>query len=182
MTDRPAIVAAAESLLNDGGFSTTGMDRIIRAAGVSSRTLYKQLGSRAELIAAVLDARHGRFLATLPSDGVAGLFAALAGWTAVEGARGCLFLRALSEAGGGGDPAIERRVKAHKEAMRRRIADCVRHDLGRADERLAEQILVLFEGATHAAIYRGGEAIEAAALAAATLIRAAGPEAATGDG
>jgi len=148
------------------------MDRLIAAAGISSRTLYKHVGSRAALMVGILEARGERFFSSLPRAGVAELFAALADWVDVQGARGCFFLRALSEVGHD-DPAIAQRVAAHKEETMRRIAQCILHDLGRSDDLLVLQVLVLFEGATHTAVYRGREAVEAAGTAAAVLVRAA---------
>ncbi|MFC6489133.1 TetR/AcrR family transcriptional regulator [Nitratireductor sp. GCM10026969] len=172
MTDQTAIIASAEALLDKEGFSATGMDRLTRAAGVSSRTLYKHVGGRAALIAGTLDARSERFLAAMPRDGVDGLFRALGEWVEAQGAHGCFFLRALGEAGAG-EPAIGDRVATHKEAMAALIANCVAADLGEADIVLADQILVLFEGATHAAVYRGTNVVEAARQAATTLVEAA---------
>lgn len=148
------------------------MDRLIKAAGISSRTLYKHVGSRAALMAGVLDARGERFFSSLPRAGVGELFAALADWVDAQGARGCFFLRALSEVGHD-DPAIAQRVAAHKEETTRRIVQCILHDLGRSDDLLVLQVIVLFEGATHTAMYRGRDAVEAAGTAAAALLRTA---------
>ncbi|MBZ8132942.1 TetR/AcrR family transcriptional regulator [Afifella sp. IM 167] len=181
MIDRDAIIASAEAVLDREGFSATGMDRLIKAAGVSSRTLYKHVGGRAGLILAALEAREERFFAAVRSDGVEELFRSLAEWVETEGAHGCFFLRALGEAGAS-DPSIAERVRAHKEATAGLIEACVAKDLGREDALLAAQILVLLEGATHAAVYRGASAVEAAGEAAATLLEAArgGPERAGG--
>ncbi|RYH00636.1 TetR/AcrR family transcriptional regulator, partial [Salipiger sp. IMCC34102] len=46
-------------------------------------------------------------------------------------------------------------------------------ELGREDPALAEQVLVLFEGATHAAVYRGAGAVSAARAAAVVLLERA---------
>lgn len=172
MTDRTAIINSAEALLDKDGFSATSMDRLIKAAGVSSRTLYKHSGGRDGLIVQVIDARNERFFATMPRDSVAALFRALAEWVDAEGAHGCFFLRALREAGGD-NPAIGKRVATHKEALAHLIEACVANDLGREDAVLSNQILVLFEGATHTAVYRGTSAVDVAAQAASTLMEAA---------
>ncbi|MBW4331125.1 TetR/AcrR family transcriptional regulator [Stakelama sp. CBK3Z-3] len=177
MVSRADIIASSEPVLDKYGFSGTGMDSLIKAAEVSSRTLYKHVGGRASLIAGVLDARGERFFSSLPNGGVTELFAALADWVDTEGARGCFFLRALSEAGHD-DPAIAQRVMAHKDELAEHIAQCVEHDLGKPDRLLGLQVLVLFEGATHAAVYRGKDALEAAGVAAAVLLQTACREAA----
>ena len=78
----------------------------------------------------------------------------------------------MADSGWFGD-GIAEAVAAHKTAFRQRIAQVVETDLGRADPALSDQILVLFEGATHAAIYRGAEAVTAARAAARTLVEGA---------
>ncbi|SFI97297.1 TetR/AcrR family transcriptional regulator [Albimonas pacifica] len=166
------LLAAAERLFDRHGYTATGMDRLTEAAGMSSRTLYKHAGGKAQLMARVLGERDRRFLARLEVRRVDALFAALGDWLRVEGSRGCLFLRARAETGGDA-PEIAEAVAAHKEAFRRRVAEVVAADLGREDPELAEQILILFEGAAHAAVYRGPEAAEAARAAAATLLQGA---------
>lgn len=163
------LIAAAERLFDRHGYVATGMDRLTRAAGMSSRTLYKHAGSKDALMARVLGARDRRFLRRLEVSRVDALFAALADWLRVEGARGCFFLRARAETGGD-VPEIAEAVAAHKAAYRARIQAVVVAELGREDEALAEQVLVLLEGATHAAVYRGAGAVEAARAAAAVLV------------
>ncbi|GGO98621.1 TetR family transcriptional regulator [Stakelama pacifica] len=172
MTDTDAILSAAEKLLDRNGFSATSIDRLTDAAGVSSRTFYKHVGSRQALIAAILDARAKRFLAAMPRTGTDALFAALGDWFETQGANGCFFLRAAREIGEG-DARAQTRLTAQKQQTLDLIGDCVASDLGRRDDALAGQILILFEGATHAAVYRGRAAVADARAAAATLLAAA---------
>ncbi len=166
------LTAAAERLFDRHGYMATGMDRLTQAAGMSSRTLYKHAGSKAQLMARVLGERDRRFMAQIEVGTVDALFAALEDWVRVEGTRGCLFLRSQAETGGD-TPEIAGAVAAHKAAFGQRVADIVAADLGREDADLAEQVLVLFEGATHAADYRGAKAVSAARAAAAILTRRA---------
>ncbi|WP_045393569.1 TetR/AcrR family transcriptional regulator [Falsirhodobacter sp. alg1] len=163
------LITAAEQLFDGHGYMATGMDRLTEAAGISSRTLYKHAGSKSALMAAVLTERDRRFMRQIDVLSVDALFAALEDWIRIEGARGCLFLRARAETGGE-TPEIAEAVSAHKSAFRDRISDIVAADIGDADPDLSEQILVLFEGATHAAVYRDGAAIEAARAAASVLV------------
>ena len=166
----PRLVDAAERLFDRHGYMATGMDQLTRAAGMSSRTLYKHAGSKAQLMAAVLAERDRRFLRQIEVSSVEALFAALAGWIRDEGARGCLFLRSRAETGGD-IPEIADAVAAHKDALRQRVAGIVAADLGAApDPLLVDQVLVLVEGATHAAVTLGPEAVEAARSAAAVLV------------
>ncbi|ORE85790.1 TetR/AcrR family transcriptional regulator [Aurantimonas sp. 22II-16-19i] len=164
------LVATAERLFDRHGFTATGMDRLTGAAGISSRTLYKHAGSKVALMVAVLAERDRRFMQRLEVDSVDAIFAALEDWVRAEGARGCLFLRTLGETGGE-TAAIQEAVMAHKAAVRSRIAEIVATDIGHGgNAALADQIVILFEGATAAAAYRGTDAVTAARAAAEILV------------
>ena len=170
MTLTPDLVDAAERLFDRQGYMATGMDQLTRAAGMSSRTLYKHAGSKAQLMAAVLAERDRRFLDRIDVSSVEALFVALDDWIRAEGARGCLFLRSRAETGGT-VPEIADAVAAHKTALRQRVTTILAAELGAApDPLLAEQLLVLVEGATHAAVTLGPEAVAAARSAAAVLV------------
>lgn len=170
MKSSQSLVATAEQLFDRYGFTATGMDRLALAAGMSSRTLYKYAGSKTALIAEVLRQRDERFLAQLDVATVDEMFVALENWIGTEGARGCLFLRAVSETGG--DIAeIAEMTRAHKARLFERIRDVVRLELGdENNQQLAAQLLILLEGATAAAIYRGVEAVTTARSMAARVI------------
>lgn len=170
MDIRTRILTAAERLFDTNGFVATGMDRLTQASDVSSRTLYKHFGSKTGLMTAVLGTRDTRFMRRLDVPNVVALFDAIEDWMRVEGARGCLFLRTAGETGAGND-GINAAIHAHKEALHRRIGEIVAAEIGRPDEDLTEQILVLLEGATAAAVYRGPEIVAAARKSAETLIR-----------
>lgn len=174
MENPPKFIVAAEQLFDRHGYMATGMDRLTEAAGMSSRTLYKHASSKAQLMGLVLAERDRRFMARIDVESADALFAALQDWVRVEGARGCLFLRSHAETGGD-TSEIADAVAAHKTSFRQRVGDIVAKDLGRADKPLTEQLLVLFEGATHAAVYRGDQAVSAARAAAAVLVERARP-------
>ena len=171
MEPQDNLIAAAERLFDEHGYTATGMDRLTQAAGMSSRTLYKRVGSKVALMGRVLAARDRRFVDGMAVASVDALFSMLMEWVEREGARGCLFLRSLAETGGA-SPEIAEAVSAHKARFVARIRVIVAGDLGRDDAQLAEQILVLIEGAAHAAVYRGPGTIAAARAAAATLMDA----------
>lgn len=170
MDTRSKLVAEAERLFDRYGFTATGMDRLTEASGVSSRTLYKHIGSKTALMVTILTERDRRFRRRLDVRSVDALFAALEDWVRVEGTRGCLFLKTHGETGGD-TPEIAQVVLAHKDAVHARIADIVALEIGGGgDPDLAEQIVILFEGATAAAVYRGVEAVAAARAAAGILV------------
>jgi AcrR family transcriptional regulator len=171
MDKTDALTFAAERLFDRNGYTATGMDRLTQAAGMSSRTLYKHVGSKAALMGRVLATRDRRFMESIEVKSVDALFSAIEDWVRTEGARGCLFLRSLAETGGE-TPEIAAAVTTHKTAFRKRIHEIVAVDLGHDDQVLAEQILVLAEGATHAAVYRGVAAVSSARSAACILVEA----------
>ena len=163
------LISVAEELFDRNGFNATGMDRLAQAAGMSSRTLYKHAGSKNELIAAVLMTRGQRFLQRLELDSVAALFDALTSWMGEEGARGCLFLRAQGELGTA-LPEVTEVVAAYKMCFSDTVRRILSRQLGAsADEELVEQVVILFEGATAAASYRGLAAVATAGRAATLL-------------
>ncbi|CAO1660354.1 MULTISPECIES: TetR/AcrR family transcriptional regulator [Salinicola] len=172
MDIRTRLISTAEQLFDRYGFTATGMDRLTQAAGISSRTLYKHVGSKNGLMAAVLNERDRRFHRLVGADNIDALFDALEIWFAREGARGCLFLRAWGETGGS-VPEIAEAMARHKQRLRQRIDEIVVAEIGRRDDELAEAILLLFEGATHAATYRGGAAVDGARRAAHRLVETA---------
>lgn len=174
---RAAILRSSERAFDQYGFAATGVDRLTEAAGVSTRTFYKHVGSKNALAAAVLEERAARFFAAFTTedsgvDTVDALFAALSAWTEAEGARGCLFLRAQSDLGGTA-PEVGVVVVGYRDRLRELVRRVVAIDLGHDDEALADQILVLVEGATSAASYLGGPALAAARRAARVLVHAA---------
>ncbi|MEX2520731.1 MAG: helix-turn-helix domain-containing protein [Paracoccaceae bacterium] len=167
------LLSAAERLFDRHGYTATGMDRLTAAAGMSSRTLYKHAGGKAALMAAVLTERDRRLMQRLEVRSVDAVFAALEDWVRIEGARGCLFLRTQGETGGD-TREVSEVVMAHKATFRERIAEIVAVNIGGGgDAELAEQVVVLFEGATAAAVYRGPEAVAAARVAARVLVESA---------
>jgi len=170
MDTKAQIISSAERAFDHHGFAATGMDRLTEAAEVSSRTLYKHVGSKTALITAVLEERGRRFFRQFDVHSVDALFAVLESWTRIEGARGCLFLRALGETGGE-IAEVSDAVAVYRRKIRDLIDRVVATDIDQGgSDVLAGQILVIFEGAISAASYRGVDAIRAARAAAAILV------------
>ena len=160
---------AAEQLFDHNGFNATGMSRLIKMTGLSSRTVYKHVASKNTLVARVLGERHARFFAAMCFDDVDRLFTGLSDWSAREGARGCLFFRLQAETGGQVE-AIETAVSAYHAELHTRVTELVTAALGHADSQVADQILALLEGATTAATYRGPAVMDAARVGAYRLL------------
>lgn len=170
-TTRDQILQRSERAFDEHGFAASSVDHLTQAAGVSTRTLYKHVGSKNALIEAVLRERSARFFASVTPASAAELFAQLERWTVEEGARGCFFLRAEAD-GRGSVEGVPAAVSQYRASLRELVARVVRSELGEHDDLLTDQLLVLVEGATSAASYQGVAAVTAAASAAATLIGA----------
>ncbi|WP_423822806.1 helix-turn-helix domain-containing protein [Salinisphaera sp. SPP-AMP-43] len=168
------LLTTAERLFDQDGFNATGMGRLVRETRLSSRTVYKHVGSKNALVARVLAERQRRFFAHTDFSSVEALFDSLKRWHADnDGARGCLFFRLRAETGGQ-IAEIEAAVAAYQQQLHVRIGELVAREAGVPDETRADQILALFEGATTAATYRGEAVIDAAAACARQLINQRG--------
>lgn len=171
------ILAAAEELFYSQGIQAAGVDAIAAAARVSKRTLYRHFPSKALLVATWLEHRTQALLRhdADPRERILRTFAALEQWFASPRFRGCPFVNAVCELGG--DPShpavvIAMRLKAERRAW---FEQALREAGAPQPAELAEQLMIVFEGAIATAMVRGGDATVArSALAAVeTLLRAA---------
>jgi len=192
---RERIIDAAADLFYRGGFNATGIEKVLADAGVAKMTLYNHFGSKEELILAVLRRRDEQFRGELrraveacrggPREKLLCLFDVLAAWFVQDGFRGCLFINAAAEFRG-----ISEAIFAHTAAHKRLIASYVRDLAAAAGARnpdvVADQIVLLLEGAIVTTQVSGGtdwarRAREAAAILLDRDIEAGQPcEAATG--
>jgi AcrR family transcriptional regulator len=145
---REKLIDTAEALFYARGITATGVDTVVREAGVSKPTLYAHFRSKDELVAAVLAARHERRVGELGGAGdPMEVLEALGDFYAREGARGCAFLNAAAELG----PAHPA-VVAEKRWLERLLAERC------GDERLASQLLLLLDGVAGRVVVHGPEA------------------------
>jgi AcrR family transcriptional regulator len=179
---RERLLAAANELFYGEGVHTVGIDRIIEHADVSKASLYKNFGSKDELIRAYLAARHALWrerltleLATryqTPRERLLGVFDVLGESFADPGFRGCPFVNASAEARPG-SPVVEAsdESRAWKRALFVELGDAV----GAVDpDLLAEQLVQLYDGAQIGArMDRNPAAAATARAAAAALLDAA---------
>jgi AcrR family transcriptional regulator len=179
---REALLSTAQELFARQGYRAVGIDTLLAEAGVAKMTLYKQFGSKEELIAAVLERLAGTITAAL-SDRLAAapggsrgrilaVFDWLADWVRSPAFHGCLFIKAASEYPEPGD-----RPRQAAEAFKagcRQLLEALCQDLGVADpERLARQLHLLLEGALVLAfLERDPQAATHAREAAAVLLSA----------
>jgi AcrR family transcriptional regulator len=156
---RERLIAAADELFSRDGIAATPVDDAIRRAGVATATLYHHFDGKDALVAAYLHDRHARWMgrweahvAAAPDDGgrLLAIFDALEEWAREGGAeRGCAFVDAAAELSDREHPAW-REIAAHKADLRRRLLELA-EAAGRPDaEPLADQLLLLYEGALSA--------------------------------
>ena len=182
---RDRLLAAADELFYEEGIHTVGIDRVIERAGVAKATLYNVFGSKDELIRAYLTARHearqkriwnGLARWSTPRERLLGVFDVLGDVFAQPGFHGCAFLNASAEAAAGSAAAA---VSGQSRAWVRSLFTELSQAAGAADpDRLAQQLVLLYDGANVAARMDHDPSAAAAARAAATVLL----DAATGPG
>ena len=181
---RERLLAAAQELFYEEGVNTVGIDRVIERAGVAKASLYNTFGSKEELIRAYLvgrhEARQARITAKLasystPRDKLLGIFDAMSDLFAEPTFRGCAFVRASAEARAGS--SVKSVCDDSRAWLRTLITDLAR-EAGAADpERLARQLVLLYDGASVSAQMDGdvsaattARGVAAAMLDAATAV------------
>ena len=179
-TPRQRLLDAAADLFYRQGIGAVGVDLVSKQAGVSKRTLYQQFGSKDQLIAESLDAHGSAMLGLYVPDQdphaparqqILAVFAGLGGWTASETFRGCPFVNTATELADPSHPARQI-ARQHKLQLR----DYFAHQAGRGQakdpDRLADQLMVIFDGAIVQAVMGTARHSDAARTAAQTLLDA----------
>jgi len=177
---RQRFLDAAADLFYRQGITAVGVDLISKAAGVSKRTLYQQFGSKDQLVAQSLETHGAAILhAYIPAQGddvpprqqILAVFEGLRGWTATDTYRGCPFVNTATELADPGHPA--RRV-ARDYKLRLRGYFAGQAERGHADDpqRLADQLVIIFDGAIVQAVMGTGLHADAALTAVSALLDA----------
>ncbi|MGR2739309.1 TetR/AcrR family transcriptional regulator [Billgrantia sp. Q4P2] len=158
---RDQLLATAERLFYEQGFHATGIDRIVAAAGVVRMTLYNHFDSKEALVAAVLKARHERFIASLdaamaaapPGQATRSLVDAHGRWLERYSQHGCIMAKAMGE-------FAEHSAEIHA------LASTAKHDLlarlevavvrdGLDPAGLARRLFLVLEGSNTAVVILG---------------------------
>jgi AcrR family transcriptional regulator len=154
-TPRQRLIDAAADLFYEQGIGAVGVDLVSKAAGVSKRTLYREFGSKDQLIAQSLDAKGPEIIgAYLPGeDGDAPprqqilmAFDRLSGWTAAESYRGCPFVNTATELADARHPA-RHVARDYKLRIRGFFERQAARGLAEDPARLADQLVAFFDGA-----------------------------------
>jgi AcrR family transcriptional regulator len=179
---RDRLLAAANELFYEEGIHTVGIDRVIERAGVAKASLYSTFGSKDELIRAYLAARHQARQQRLtqklaryhnPREQLLGIFDVLGEVMVEAGFRGCAFLRASAELRASSG-AVRSVCDDAREWTRSLFADLARAAGAARPDRLAQQLVLLYDGALVAALMdRDATAAASARAVAVTLLDAA---------
>ncbi|MEU8463763.1 TetR/AcrR family transcriptional regulator [Streptomyces sp. NPDC029003] len=171
---RTRLLDTAEALFYAEGIQAVGMDRIRTESGVPLKRLYRLFPAKDALVAAYLERRDRRWItglreavAAAPQQPVPAVFDWLADWFSEPDFRGCAFLNAYGELGAG-PAAVLDVVRRHKAELRALLAELTAGAPG-----LADQLLILIEGATAVAALTPGPAPAHTAREAARTLTAA---------
>ncbi|AZE55160.1 Transcriptional regulator, AcrR family [Pseudomonas synxantha] len=160
---RDIILDVTEKLIYRHGIAATGMDLLVKTAGVSRKSIYRYFANKDELVIAALQRRDERWMQWLRSEvernedsgeRLLGLFSALKGWFGSEDFRGCAFINTSGETGNAQDP-VRLLAKAHKQKLFEYALElCQAHGIP-DPERQAAQLLILIDGAITVALVMG---------------------------
>ncbi|RON09735.1 TetR family transcriptional regulator [Pseudomonas brassicacearum] len=160
---RDIILDVTEKLIYKSGIAATGMDLLVKTAGVSRKSIYRYFASKEELTVAALQRRDVRWMnwfktevnkAPTPAERLLNLFTVLKDWFASEGFRGCAFINTSGETGDPQDP-VRLVAKEHKQKLLDYVCElCTEHGV-HDPEALAKQLLILIDGAITVALVMG---------------------------
>ncbi|MDL4818113.1 TetR/AcrR family transcriptional regulator [Actinomadura opuntiae] len=167
------VLQVASELFYERGIGSVGMELVAAEAGVTKKTVYDRFGSKEALVLAYLRARDARWREFMtrridavpgPRDRVLATFDALGEWLSTECGRGCSMVNACAELPDPRHP-VHGVAAEQKSWVRDLYAGLV------ADGTLADQLLILHEGAVVAFSVGGvGDAAAKARAAADALL------------
>jgi AcrR family transcriptional regulator len=149
------MLRAAGELFFEHGFHAVGIDLIIERAGVAKATLYRHFRTKDDLIAAHLAVADTRFWAwfdhaldptAAPTDALTGLFDAVGELASSPTCLGCTFQVSAAEFPDRSHPAHVVAL-AHKDAVRTRLRDLAEAAGADRPDELADELLLIMDGA-----------------------------------
>ena len=153
---RDRLVSAATRLFCAKGIAATGIDAVLREAGVAKMTLYKIFGSKDRLVEAVLEEEGRRwrewFLPALlagsqpPREKLARIFPLLREWFERADFYGCPFINAVGEHDKS-DPRMRALALRHKAVVLDAISGLAAQGGAKDPASVAHQLGVLIDGA-----------------------------------
>ncbi|MGH2946657.1 MAG: TetR/AcrR family transcriptional regulator [Solirubrobacteraceae bacterium] len=180
---RERLIDTAVELFYRHGYHATGIGRILEESGVAKMTLYTHFHSKDELILAALRRRDERFRNDVmrelaartddPAERLVLLFDILADWFSQPDFSGCMFINAAAEYAAPDEP-IHAAAAEHKRLFAGYLRSQAEAAGARDPDALAEQLVLLMEGAISTAHVSGpGRAAARARGVAELLVRQA---------
>ncbi len=176
---RDELVRKALDVFYRGGFHATGMDKLVAETGVSKTSMYKHFKTKDDLILAVLQLRDALFrewfcqrveeLSDTPKGQLLAVFDVLEEWFAKPEFRGCMFIKASAEFQEPDNP-IHQQSAQHKRLLLEYLTTLSKDAGATQPEALANQLMLLKEGAIIAAAMGFGNSPAQHAKAAAQSI------------
>ncbi|WP_168190347.1 TetR/AcrR family transcriptional regulator [Luteithermobacter gelatinilyticus] len=163
---RDHLVDTAVRLFNRYGYHATGIDTILKEAGVAKMTLYNHFKSKDDLVVAALKKKEQFFadqyrLKTAgwdlkPRGRLNAIIEVYEDWFRSPDFNGCMFLRGAGEYADPRSPVFQT-IRAHKETTLKRYAG-LGAELGMRDPfSFASQLMVIIDGAIQGAKIFGAE-------------------------
>jgi AcrR family transcriptional regulator len=176
------VLAIATELFYREGVRAVGVDTIVEKSGVAKTSLYRWFPSKDHLVAAFLEEQHRWFCewwdrnlalhAGAPREQLRAQLREITEYIGSRYFRGCPFLNTATEFP---DEKIPGRAhcQTNKQELHRRLRDIVSRIGVQAPERVANQLVLLVEGAfAHGHIFGKGAAIQELVAAADTIVDA----------
>lgn len=160
---RDKVFATARELFYREGFRAVGVDAVVAASGVAKTSLYRWFATKDDLILAVLDSRNEEFWAQWeataegymgrPREELLAQVRWISRYIGGEESRGCAFLNAAAEFP---DPehTVRRMVARNKQTLRRRVLSLCMAAGADDPALLADQLVLMIDGA-----FAGSEAL-----------------------
>lgn len=156
---------AAQVLFHREGFGKVGVDRLVAEVGMSKKTLYKEFGSKDNLLVEVVERCEEMAVKDFPDERdestprerLLGVFKAQQDYCETPGFSGCFFVNLATEFRDPTNPVV-RRAGFHKAQLAHyveRQAELARLEDRDEIETLAQQIVVLHTGAADYALLYG---------------------------
>jgi AcrR family transcriptional regulator len=179
---REQILETATTLFYQNGFRAVGIDKVIAESGVAKMTLYKHFPSKDDLIVAYLERSNEAFWTWLegtikpfegnPTKQLETIFEGVAKLASSPQCMGCTFTGAAGEFPDLGHPGHKAALE-HKQQVLERFKDLAKAANLHQPQAVAEQLLMLMDGAWNAArIFGPNNHAKQVAEAAKTIIAA----------
>ncbi|MEL6140991.1 MAG: TetR/AcrR family transcriptional regulator [Bacteroidota bacterium] len=158
-TARDTIIATASRLFYQNGYNNTGINKIIREAGIAKATLYSHFRSKDDLCLAYLQDKNAHFLHDLADfcgqvptgeKQLIAIFDFLLAFFETEDFNGCWAMKTVSEI-----TTKDERIRAEVQQQKAEFLAYIEKSLAKnlpvlemtKRKRLARQIYLLYEGA-----------------------------------